>query len=115
MCAALPLSLGLEQTPFGVLSDLARRDNVWIKISGADRLTRAGAPYADVVPFAQRMIEIAPRRVLWGSDWPHTGVFDPARMPDDGRLLDALFDFAPDRASLQRILVDNPRRLLGLQ
>jgi predicted TIM-barrel fold metal-dependent hydrolase len=52
--------------------------------------------------------------VLWGSDWPHTGVFDAARIPDDGRLLDALFEFAPDDAVRRKILVDNPCRLLGL-
>ncbi len=107
-------TLGLAQEPFGVLAELARQDNVWVKLSGADRLTRSGPPYADVVPFAQRLIEIAPDRMLWGSDWPHTGVFDPVRMPDDGRLLDALFDFAPDEAVLHKILVANPIRLLGL-
>jgi predicted TIM-barrel fold metal-dependent hydrolase len=107
-------SLGLAQEPFETLAGLAARDNVWIKLSGADRLTKSGAPYADVTPFAHRLIEIAPGRMLWGSDWPHTGVFDAARMPDDGGLLDALFEFAPDEAVRNRILVDNPRRLLGL-
>jgi predicted TIM-barrel fold metal-dependent hydrolase len=107
-------SLGLDQAPFGVMLELARRDNVWVKLSGADRLTKSGPPYADVTPFAQRLIEVAPDRMLWGSDWPHTGVFDAARMPDDGKLVDALFDFAPDEATLKKILVDNPNRLLGL-
>lgn len=106
-------SLGSAQAPFAVLLELARRDNVWIKLSGADRLTRAGPPYADVVPLAHRLIETAPERMLWGSDWPHTGVFDAARMPHDGLLLDALFAFAPDPAARQRILVDNPCRLIG--
>ena len=66
-----------------------------------------------MAPLAHRLIATAPERILWGSDWPHTGVFDPARMPDDGQLLDALFDFAPDAADRQRILVDNPLRLLS--
>lgn len=104
---------GVAQAPFGALLELARRDNVWVKISGADRISRSGPPYADVTPFAHRLIEVAPQRVLWGSDWPHTGVFDAARMPDDGLLLDALFAFAPDAAARKSILVDNPRRLLG--
>lgn len=107
-------SLGMAQTPFGVLLELARRDNIWVKCSGADRITRVGPPYADVRPFAHRLLEIAADRVLWGSDWPHTGVFDAERMPDDGRLLDALFDFAPDEAVRHGILVSNPCRLLGL-
>ena len=100
------------------LVELAARDNVWIKLSGADRLTKIGPPYAaqysDVVPFAHRLIEVAPERMIWGSDWPHTGVFDAARMPDDGALVDALFEFAPDETVREKILVDNPRRLLGL-
>ena len=107
-------ALGLAQAPFVSLVELAARDNVWIKLSGADRLTKIGPPYADVVPFAHRLIEVAPERMLWGSDWPHTGVFDAARMPDDGLLVDALFEFAPDETVRRKILVDNPRRLLGL-
>lgn len=107
-------ALGLAQQPFRDLCDLAARDNFWIKLSGADRLTKSGVPYEDVVPFAQRLIEVAPDRMLWGSDWPHTGVFDVDRMPDDGKLLDALFEFAPDEAMRKKILVDNPCRLLAL-
>ena len=101
------------QDPFQVLLDLARRDNVWVKISGADRLTKQGFPYDDVAPFAQRLAAVAPGRLLWGSDWPHTGVFDAKKMPDDGKLLDALHGFFPD-STVTGILVDNPRRLLGL-
>ena len=107
-------SLGMAQAPFGMLIELAQRENVWVKLSGADRITKLGPPYADVTPFAHRLIEIAADRVIWGSDWPHTGVFDVARMPDDGRLLDALSDFAPDEAMRRKILVANPCRLLGL-
>lgn len=108
------VTAGLAQQPFTILCELARRDNFWIKLSGADRLTRQGPPYADVVPYAHRLLEVAPERLLWGSDWPHTGVFDPRRMPDDGRLLDALADFVPGEALRKRVLVDNPQRLLGL-
>ena len=107
-------ALGLEQEPFGVLCELVRRDNFWVKISGAERISRKGYPYEDVAPFAQRLLEIAPRRLVWGSDWPHTGVFNAAQMPDDGRLLDALLSFVPDEKSRHDILVKNPEKLLGL-
>lgn len=104
---------GLEQRPFRIMEELAHRDNVWVKFSGADRISRTGAPYSDVVPFAHRLAEIAPSRIVWGSDWPHTGLFDPARVPDDGKLVDALLDLAPDEALRNRILVSNPMRLMG--
>ena len=106
---------GIDQPPFRILCELARRDNFWIKISGADRLTRLGHPYADVAPFARRLAEVCPERLLWGTDWPHTGVFDPGRMPDDGKLVDTLVAFVDDEALRCRILVDNPERLLRLR
>lgn len=109
----IDLTAGLVQEPFAVLCELARRENFWIKISGADRISRQGYPYDDVAPFVQRLVRIAPDRLLWGSDWPHTGVFDPLRMPDDGRLVNALARFVPDAAVRNRILVENPPRLLG--
>jgi predicted TIM-barrel fold metal-dependent hydrolase len=107
-------SLGVDQEPFGMLCALMAKENFWTKVSGADRLTKKGFPYDDVAPFAQRLAAVAPGRLLWGSDWPHTGVFDARRMPDDGKLLDALHGFLPD-SIVNGILVDNPMRLLGLQ
>jgi predicted TIM-barrel fold metal-dependent hydrolase len=105
-------SLGVDQQPFRVLLELARRDNIWIKVSGADRLTKLPGRYDDVVPFVHRLLEVAPDRLLWGSDWPHTGVFDAVRMPDDGTLVDALERLIPDESLRSRILVDNVERLL---
>jgi predicted TIM-barrel fold metal-dependent hydrolase len=61
-----------------------------------------------VVPFARTVIEVAPDRVLWGTDWPHPNV---RRMPDDGDLVDLLAAFAPDERTRNQILVDNPARL----
>ncbi len=105
---------GQDQAPFKVLRTLAARDNVWVKISGAERITRQGPPYMDVAPFAHALLGVAPDRLVWGTDWPHTGVFDAARMPDDGKLVDALFDFVPDETLRHKVLVDNPKRLLGI-
>ena len=55
---------------------------------------------------------IAPDRLIWGSDWPHTGFFDAAKMPDEGKLLDALRGFIPERFE-KYILVKNPEKLLS--
>jgi predicted TIM-barrel fold metal-dependent hydrolase len=93
---------------------VAMRENVWIKISGLERLSKRGAPYADVRPLVESLAKAVPDRLMWGSDWPHTGFFDAARIPDDGVLVDAFVDCVPDESLRCRILVDNPERLLGL-
>jgi predicted TIM-barrel fold metal-dependent hydrolase len=101
---------GTGQQPFAYLTRLlSDNDRAWVKISGAERVTAGGAPpYDDVVPFAWQLIEAAPDRVLWGTDWPHPNV---RHMPDDGDLVDVLADFAPDEKTRHRILVTNPERL----
>ncbi|HTP62925.1 MAG TPA: amidohydrolase family protein [Burkholderiales bacterium] len=106
-------SPGSDQEPFAILCALMKRENFWTKISGAERISKQGWPYDDVVPLAQRLVQIAPRRLVWGSDWPHTGFFDAARIPDDGKLLDALCRFVPDEAVREDILVGNPKSLLN--
>ena len=60
---------------------------------------------------SRAVIAQAPDRVIWGSDWPHSYVFEANRMPNDGDLIDMLLDFAPDEAQRTKILVDNPTRL----
>jgi 2-pyrone-4,6-dicarboxylate lactonase len=84
--------------------------NVWSKVSCPDRLSKNGPPdYADVVPFARRLVERFPDRVLWGTDWPHPNL--KSHMPDDGDLVDIVPRIAAT-AQLQRaLLVDNPARL----
>jgi predicted TIM-barrel fold metal-dependent hydrolase len=57
------------------------------------------------------LIAAAPTRVIWGTDWPHSGHFDPARMPRDVALAESIFEFAPEESDRVRLLVDNPRTL----
>ena len=90
------------------------RDGVcWAKLSGNYRISAAGPPYADAVPFARALIEAGPERMLWGTDWPHPALND--LMPNDGDLLDALDDYAPEPDLKRAILVDNPARLYGFE
>jgi predicted TIM-barrel fold metal-dependent hydrolase len=102
---------GIDQRSFRLLLELVGHDHVWVKLSGADRISRMGPPYADVVPFARALIAAAPTRVTWGTDWPHSGVFDAARMPSDAALADLVAEFAPNEADRVRLLVDNPKAL----
>ena len=102
---------GTAHPTFRVLLDLVRNETVWVKICGAERISTSGPPYRDAVPFAQALIEVAPDRVLWGTDWPHPNI--DGEMPNDGELMNLLALSAPDEAVRNRILVDNPARLYG--
>jgi D-galactarolactone isomerase len=91
---------------------LLDRGNAWVKICGGYETSLSGGPdYADVSPIAKRIIQHAPERVIWGSNWPHVAV-PREQYPNDAEQLDALLDWADERAR-QKILVDNPAVLYG--
>lgn len=100
---------GLEQEPFRRLLALMRNPLAWVKVCGPERVSSAGAPFHDAVPFANALIEAAPDRVLWGTDFPHPNI--AGDMPNDGDLVELLALAAPDEAMRRRILIDNPDRL----
>ena len=100
---------GLEQAPFRALLELAKLDTCWVKVCGAERVSTAGPPFADAVPFARTLVRATPDRVLWGTDWPHPNI--ARHMPNDGDLVDLVPLIAPDAASQRKLLVDNPAHL----
>ena len=55
-----------------------------------------GPPFTDAVPFGQALLEVAPDRILWGTDWPHPNI--KKHMPNDGDLVDLIPLFMPDAA-----------------
>ena len=91
--------------------------NIWSKVSCPERLSLSGPPaldgeqdaYRDVVPFARRLVETFPERVLWGTDWPHPNLKN--HMPDDGLLVDFIPHIATTSALQHKLLVENPNRL----
>ena len=103
----------LDGPEFGRFVELlAEHPNFWSKVSCPERLSRSGPPdYADVVPFARRIVETFPDRVLWGTDWPHPNM--KSHMPDDGNLVDYIPRIAVTAEAQQKLLVDNPMRLYG--
>lgn len=112
------VSKPVDGPEFGLFIDFMRRHpNVWSKVSCPERLSLSGPPaldgeanaYRDVVPFARRIVEAFPERVLWGTDWPHPNLKD--HMPDDGLLVDFIPHIAPTPALQRQLLVDNPLRL----
>src|SRR6476660_7773176 len=101
--------LGLEQAPFQSLRRLLQSDGLWVKVSGCDRITRIGPPYADALPFARQLVAEFPDRVLWGTDWPHPHHAGP--VPDDGLLVDIIAEMAPSEELRRQLMVENSRRL----
>ena len=97
---------------YGVVRGLLDEGNTWVKLSGAYmRSTVHGPSYADTLPLGQALVQAAPDRLVWGSDWPHTT--ETPGTVNDADLVDLLQAWAGSDAAMDRILVDNPARLYG--
>jgi predicted TIM-barrel fold metal-dependent hydrolase len=111
----LPQPAGATHPAFRLIARLIDKGRTWVKLSGLYIDTSLGEPtYADTVKVGRAFVELAPERVVWGTDWPHPSVFSERKpWPDDARMLDLLAEQAPAPAVVQRILVTNPAKLYG--
>jgi predicted TIM-barrel fold metal-dependent hydrolase len=101
--------LGVAQPAFRQLLELMKHnERAWVKVSGPERVSAAGKPFHDAMPFMRRLAAAAPDRVMWGTDFPHPNV---KWMPNDGELVDLFAAAFADDALRRKILVDNPTRL----
>ncbi|WP_168197877.1 amidohydrolase [Pseudolabrys sp. FHR47] len=114
-------SAGPEQSGFDVLLDLIRVGAIYVKLSAPYRIVHPGAESAGE-RIARPLIEANLSRMLWGTDWPHTGPWpgkarmrdrpEPFHPIDDGRQLKLFMSWVtPSEA--QQILVGNPQDLYG--
>lgn len=111
--ARIPAGEGTAGPGFAALQRLVDSGRVWVKLSAPMRLSACKAPpYADVAPIARALVRQAPERLVWGSDWPHVNLADPA--PAYGDLLRELDSWTTAADARRRILVDNPARLYDL-
>jgi predicted TIM-barrel fold metal-dependent hydrolase len=108
--ARINVAEGMNGKAFTVLKRLLDRGNVWVKLSGADRITKQPHSFADAVPFARALAAHNPERIVWGTDWPHP---NHTAVPNDGELVDLIEEIAPDAKTRQLMLVDNPTKLFG--
>jgi predicted TIM-barrel fold metal-dependent hydrolase len=114
---------GIGQPGFQAVLRLLTGKHVWVKLAGADRITRTSGRLHDAIPFVQALVANASDRLVWGSDWPHIGFHSgqqvrgdavlPHRELDAGELLDVLTEAVPDAATRRAILAGNPARLYG--
>ena len=102
---------GVQQAGFQRLLDLLRngRGKVWIKLTGVYRVSQAPG-FADAAPLARALIEAAPDRLIWGSDYPHLSFADKV---SSAQLFEIFRAWTRDEATRRRILVDNPQKLFG--
>jgi 2-pyrone-4,6-dicarboxylate lactonase len=106
---------GVEAPGFQALLRLLRSGRAWVKFTGAYRISNRTTPHADTDVFAHALVETAPDRLVWGTDWPHVMAKWSIPMPNDGELADLLLNWVPDDALLKRVLVDNPTALYGFE
>lgn len=105
-------SEGSDQPAFRNLVALARNnERVHVKISCIERCSATGPPWMDAVPFAHALLDAAPDRLLWGTDWPHSQRYALGEQCDTGALADMIPVLVPDESLRRRILVENPARL----
>jgi len=103
---------GVSEPGFQQLLNLLGEGHVWVKLSGAYRLSNGRHPnYADVNEIVDALVRTNPDRLIWGSDWPHPHV--PHTMPNDTDLLNQLASWVPDQLIRNRILATNPEQLYG--
>ena len=107
----VPTREGVKNPGFQALLRLMREGKAWTKLTAPYRISGTSYHFPDVTPFAHALLEAAPHRVVWGTDWPHGKAEWPIPMPNDGDLTDLLIDWVPDPAVRRRILVDNPTEL----
>jgi predicted TIM-barrel fold metal-dependent hydrolase len=111
--ACVPASEGVSGRAFRALCELMRRENCHAKLMGPYFVSDQPPNYADITPLARELVRIAPDRLVWATDWPHTQ--GKRYMPNDGDLADLLAEWVPDEAQRRKILVDNPQRLYGFE
>jgi D-galactarolactone isomerase len=104
---------GIKHPAFTIMRRLIDQGRAWVKLSGA-YITPSGVTtdYAAATTVAKAFVAAAPERMVWGSDWPHPSA-DIKSKPDDAKLFDLLTEWAPNVATRNRILVENPETLYG--
>ena len=103
-------SQGPGHEHFNHLVSLLKNKNIWVKVSGCERISRQPSPWKDAIPFARKLVAEFPEQTVWGSDWPHPNLNE---IPDDGVMVDNLAEIAPSEKARQTLLVDNPARFYG--
>ena len=107
----MPVSVGMNSPAVDTMRRLLGERRTWVKLSGSYAVTVDGPPYADAAPLPRTLLETAPDRCVWGTDWPHPAA--KGAMPDDAELLDLVPTWTTDAALQRKLFRDNPAALYG--
>lgn len=100
---------GVNAPGFQALLRLLRNGG-WVKLSGPYINSSQPPPHDDVLPFVHALLETAPDRVVWGTNWPHP---HQGAVPDDRLLAQLILRWIEDPDLLRNVLATNPARLYG--
>ncbi|MGC6530927.1 MAG: amidohydrolase family protein [Candidatus Puniceispirillaceae bacterium] len=108
----MPAHLGTSHPAFQRFLSYLADGKIWAKLSAAYRITNPESEgYDDVAAFVSSLVDANPEQLVWGTDWPHPKI--PGAMPDDGDLVNWLFDWIPNGAHQKAIFTDNPEKFYG--
>lgn len=106
---SLDPALGIGQPTMQTLARMLATGRCWVKLSAPYRVSKAGAPYQDIVPYARALFALRPDRLVWGSDWPYIHFID--KIPPGFNPLAFFTDALREATQLQALLSDNSREL----
>jgi predicted TIM-barrel fold metal-dependent hydrolase len=102
---------GTEHPAFHVVSNLLRQQKAWVKISGFYTFGKGGPPaYPDAAALVHGYLNIAPDRLVWGTDWPHP-TLDENSKPDDSQLVDLIAGWLGTDKVRRQVFATNPAKL----
>lgn len=107
--ASPDITLGTDHADFRAVLDHLADHDIRVKLTLC-RFFAAAPDFAAVRPYHDALVEAAPDRLLWGSDWPYVRL-DPS--PDAGAMLDLFDRWTSDPTLRTTILSHNPTRFYG--
>ncbi len=101
---------GIDTPAFKNFLNLLKDPNqlAYAKFTGIYRMSKTPG-FVDADPLAKKIIEVAPRQIIWGSDYPHLSFGEKSSV----ELFNLLGRWTNQESIRKLILEDNPARLFG--
>jgi D-galactarolactone isomerase len=104
--------VALDHAAVSALLRLIDSGRTYVKIASPYDSSRSGPPrYADLAPLVALLVERAPERLIWATNWPHAALAVDQR-PDDAAWVDLMSEWMNDDVR-HKMFVDTPAALFG--